>query len=97
MNFAFISRHEPTPEQYMLAELQGVKLIHVGDMDAFTVTPNQVLEKAMGIDGVIVVHPAAACRLRQAFHIGIFENGMRSEEGGKPTFFAKNFHIYPKD
>lgn len=39
MDFAFISRHKPTPEQVQLAAEQGIILHHVGDADAFTVTP----------------------------------------------------------
>jgi hypothetical protein len=35
--FAFLSRHQPTREQYELAERAGIKLVNVGDLDAFTV------------------------------------------------------------
>ena len=37
MNFAFISRHQPTAEQIDLATEQGITLYTVGDADAFTV------------------------------------------------------------
>ncbi len=41
MNFAFISRHEPTQGQIELAAVQNITLVPVGDMDAFTVNPKR--------------------------------------------------------
>lgn len=95
--FAFISRHTPTAEQIELAAEQGIELVPVGDMDAFTVHPAYVAEKLVIAGGVVVVHPAAAMRLKQAYDIGVFENGVRPVEGGTPAFFAKALHIYPRD
>ena len=96
--FAFISRHVPTQEQHDLALLQGVKLVVIGDYNAFTVTPDDIFEagenKGYCFDGVVVVHPAAALTLIEDFQIGIFENGNRAAEGEKPQFFAKAFHIW---
>lgn len=93
MNFAFISRHSMTQEQITIAEELGINLIHVGDMDAFTITPEMVKEHG-NFDGVVIVHPASAMRLKDAYKIGIFENGQRSIEGERPTFFAKSLHIF---
>lgn len=96
--FAFISGHEPTPEQYKLAGAKDITLIWIGDLDAFTVSPAQVSELVSEVEGVVVVHPAAALRLalilQGNFKIGVFENGVRLPDGGKPTFFAKALHIY---
>lgn len=96
--FAFISRHQPTVEQVALAEQQGITLYHVGDADAFSVTPQWVFSRpetpALTVDGVVVVHPAAALRLCGVLSIGVFENATRSEEGGPVQFFAKALHIY---
>lgn len=91
--FAFISRHEPTPEQHALADKQGVSLTHLGDMDAFTVGPGRVHEHG-DFEGVVVVHPAAAMRLASVFLVGVFKNGTRPQADGKPQFFAEEFHIY---
>jgi hypothetical protein len=88
--FAFISRHQPTAEQFALAEQNGIVLIPVGDMDAFTVNAADIGD----FEGVVVVHPAAAMRLSSKYIIAVFENGTRPEEGGKPSFFAKDLHIY---
>ena len=88
--FAFISRHAATPEQIKMAAEQGIEVIPVGDFDAFTVTAQQVGD----FDGVCVVHPAAALRLAREFAVAVFENGQRSEDGGKLTFFAKSLHVY---
>lgn len=91
--FAFISRHTPTPEQLKLATEAGIELVAVGDRDAFTVRAIEFL--ADGFEGAVVVHPAAALRLaRGGLKVGVFENGTRAEEGGKPTFFAKSLHIF---
>lgn len=62
MKFAFITRHNPTPEQEALAAEQGIELVAIGDADAFTLTSGFVYEKG-DFEGVIVVHPAAALRL----------------------------------
>ena len=95
--FAFISRHAPTEQQIALATDQGIELVLIGDLDAFTVTAKDVVAACSDycIDGVIVVHPAAALRLQYSFKIGIFENALRAEEGQKPTFEAKSLHVFP--
>ncbi|MFA7168853.1 MAG: hypothetical protein WC096_08130 [Sphaerochaetaceae bacterium] len=93
MRFAFISRHTPTHEQISLAEQQGIELIHVGDADAFTVSPSWVYERG-AFEGVVVVHPAAAMRLSSSFMVGVFENANRAPEGAPPQFEAKSLHIF---
>ncbi len=100
-NFAFISRHVPTQEQIDLCEQQDINLIHIGDFDAFSVIADdvehavaQIDEFAGELEGVIVVHPAAALRLQNYFIVGVFENGNRAAEGEKPQFFAKALHVY---
>jgi hypothetical protein len=93
MQFAFISRHTPTPEQVALAAAQEIELIPIGDTDAFSVQPGFVYE-AGPFEGVVVVHPAAAMRLCSNFLIGVFENATRPGEGDKPQFVAKSLHIY---
>jgi len=98
MNFAFISRHSPTPEQMELAKEEGIELFAIGDADAFTVSPSFVVESGNKLDvifeGAVVVHPAAALRLAGSFLIGVFENGTRPGPEGKPAFFAKSFHLF---
>lgn len=91
--YAFISRHKPTEAQHALAAEQGVELEAVGDVDAFTVTPEWVAEKGE-FYGVIVVHPAAVLRLQHKFAIGVFENANRAAEGEKPTFEAVALHLF---
>lgn len=93
MRFAFITRHEPTPEQFSLAQELGIELVPVGDMDAFEVTPGMIHDIG-DFEGVVVVHPAAALRLANDFVIGIFENANRAPEGEKPQFKAVRFHVY---
>jgi hypothetical protein len=93
MNFAFISRHEPTQEQAALAAHEGIALTHVGDADAFSVTEGWVFDKGP-FEGVVVVHPAAAMRLCSTFVVGVFENENRAGLGEKPEFFAKSFQLY---
>lgn len=94
--FAFISRHNPTAEQYQLAKLANINIVPIGDMDAFTVNSSMIMEKG-NFDGVIVVHPAMAMRLKNQYAIGIFENGNRANEGEKPQFYAKGLYIFHKD
>ena len=91
--FAFISRHTPTDEQFALAKMASIELIPVGDLEAFTVAPED-LEPFGQFDGAIVVHPAAAMRLAGDLIIGVYENASRTAEGGKPTFYAKSLQIY---
>lgn len=93
--FAFISRHEPTKEQLQMAFDQGILLDPIGDMDAFSVVPDHL--KVFGdYDGVVVVHPAMALRLIDFFDVGVFENEMRPELGGKPSFSPKKLHVFNK-
>lgn len=91
--FAFISRHEPAPGQIEMADRWGVDLVHVGDADAFEVTPEWV-ESFDNFAGVIVVHPAAALRLAKTHKVGVFMNANRAGPGEPPRFEAKGLHIY---
>ncbi len=93
MKFAFISRHKPTAEQIKMAEEESISITHIGDADAFEVTSG-FIDEAGVFDGVIVVHPAAALRLASSFLIGVFKNGSRPAENGKPQFFAQSFHVF---
>lgn len=101
MNFAFISRHIPTDTQVQLAADAGVNLVHVGDADAFTVTPafvhgreRDACDSGFWFDGVVVVHPAAALRLANNFLVGVFENANRAPEGAPVSFEAVSFHVF---
>lgn len=90
---AFVSRHVPTQGQNELANDMGFDLVHVGDLDAFAITPEMIA--GMGqFDGVVVVHPAAALRLAKRYVIGVFENANRAPVGEKPQFEAVDLHIY---
>ena len=91
--FAFISRHAPTPGQVAMAADQGIDLIHVGDADAFTVDAGFVHSHGP-FEGVIVVHPAAALRLAPAFLVGVFENANRAPVGEAPRFEAVSLQVY---
>jgi hypothetical protein len=91
--FAFISRHSPTPGQVALAEEQGITLEPIGDMDAFSVTPEKVAAHG-AFEGVVVVHPAAALRLAETFKVGVFENANRAPEGERPQFEAAALRVY---
>lgn len=96
--FAFISRHEPTENQIAMAADHGIELIHVGDGDAFSMSPSFVVEAGKRLDvtfeGAVVVHPAAALRLARCFIIGVFENANRAPAGEKPQFEAKALHLF---
>jgi hypothetical protein len=91
--FAFISRHQPTTSQYKLAEEQGITLVPVGDIDAFSVTAED-LGNYQYYDGVIVVHPAAALRLAPHYWIGVFKNANRARPDEPPKFEAESLEIY---
>lgn len=93
--FAFISRHTPTQVQFELAAQYHIELVHVGDTDAFTVTPEWVAEKG-DFNGVVVVHPAAALRLVPHYIVGVFENSNRAPEGAPPQFEAKRLELWLK-
>jgi len=91
MKFAFIARHQPTPEQLQLAQQQDIELVTVGDRDAFTIDPAEFTEFA----GVVVVHPAAALRcIATVDRVGIFENANRAAEGQPPQFAARKLHLF---
>ena len=93
MMFAFISRHTPTREQLKMATDMGIELVHVGDADGFSVAPSYI--HGLGpFEGVVVVHPGAALNLCQDFIVGVFENGTRPTEGGKPEFYAKSLTLW---
>lgn len=90
---AFISRHKPTDAQVILAFEKGFQLVHVGDADAFTVSPGWVHDKGP-FGAVAVVHPAAALRLCEVFEVGIFENANRAPEGEPVRFEAVALHMF---
>lgn len=98
LNFAFISRHVPTSEQYGISEQHGINLVPIGDADAFTVSIDFVLQyevkNNIEFDGVVIVHPSAAMRLCEKFLIGVFKNDNRAPVGEKPQFLATELHIY---
>ena len=91
--FAFISRHEPTELQKIMALENGVEIEFVGDANAFS--GEELSEKCAGFCGAVVVHPAAAMHIsRLGLEVGIFENGTRPSLGGKPEFFPKSFVVF---
>lgn len=92
--FAFISRHLPTQGQVDMAAERGIELIHVGDADAFSVTPEWVHSRGGLFDGVVVVHPAAALRLAPHFLVAIFENANRAPVGAPPQFEAVGLQVF---
>ena len=95
LKFAFISRHQPTPEQYKLAADAGVNLVHIGDRDAFSVDYSEIASHPEApFYGVVVVHPAAAMRLAHRYSIGVFENANRAAPGEPVKFTAVGFHVY---
>lgn len=92
---AYISRHKITPAQRNLALQMGYTLHDVGDRDAFTVDVDEFLT----YDGVVVVNPAMALRLlmpalSRPWVVGVYENGMRGDEGAPAQFHARRFHTY---
>ncbi len=95
--FAFISRHVPTGEQTAMAAAQNIKLIHVGDRDAFAITEGMCKEFVRdGFEGVVVVHPVAALMFAPHCKVGVFENGSRPVEGGPPQFFPKSLRVFDR-
>jgi hypothetical protein len=47
-----------------------------------------------GLQGVIVVHPAAALNLITETTVGVWENEKRASSDGKPMLVPKHLHIY---
>ena len=97
--FAFISRRQPTEQQHQLAAEKDIKLIHIGDHYAFTITRKWVESNCPAhIDelmGVVVEHLGAALRLQdEGFVVGMFENANRAEIGQPPSFEAVALHLY---
>ena len=88
MEFAFISRHQPTDRQVALAAEKGIRLTHVGDRDAFAMLPHVRELQEQGFVGVVVVHPLAALTAyRYGMHVGIF-NGVNISPIGQPPKFG---------
>lgn len=50
-NFAFISRHTPTQGQIDLAAVQGIRLLHIGDLDGFSIDPDEVAYRLTSLLG----------------------------------------------
>jgi hypothetical protein len=95
--FAFVTRHAPTPEQIELAAAQNIELVPVGDVDAFGDLSELQLTLQNGcFVGVVVVHPWLALALAPDYTIGVFENANRAAEGEKPSFYAKALHLNKK-
>lgn len=96
--YAFISRHEATPEQVALAQKANIELVPVGDMDAYTIEAAKVWELCPNAVGAVVVNAAAAVRLLfSGLPVAVFENGNRAPEGAPPQFEAKALHLFSAD
>ena len=93
MKFAWVSRHEPTPEQKHLAELAEIELVPVGDRDAWGPEPLDGIE-VPEYRGVVCVHPLIAVgALKKGLRVGVFENISRPGPGGKPQFSCGRLRI----
>ena len=95
----FVSRHKPTDEQIEVARDQDCGLFHIGDCDAFSITPEWIEERIpVGVNKdrviVAVVHPAAALRLSGKYRIAVFHNSNRAPEGEKPQFYCDEMYVY---
>ena len=104
--YLFITRHQPSQDQIDLVEGQGDRLIWVGDCDVFdfnnikstllngySIAENKYPEINAWDIGIVGVHPMLAVyAAQQKMPFGVFENGNRSPEGEKPSFYAKAFH-----
>lgn len=96
LNFAVVSRHQPTDAQIEIARRKNIKLVYLGDYDAFTITPEWISDKGE-FKGVIVVHGAAVARLLRFYDVGIFENSNRVEADQPLDYVAGSLHVYTKD
>lgn len=95
-NMAFVSRHEPTPEQFRLAADQGWNLVHVGDVDAFSPNLGEFMHQlwSEGYRGVACVHPLIAIdSFAFGFRVGIFRNENRAAIGQPPQFLATELRV----
>ena len=50
-NFAFISRHAPTQGQVDIAAVQGIRLLHIGDMDGFNIDFDEIAYRMTSLLG----------------------------------------------
>lgn len=94
---AFISRHIATDEQHSLTRNAGFELIHVGDMDAFHCTDEQIIETLKNYNFASVVNVGLVLRIRSLrpnIRFCVFENEQRSS-GSVFQFRAKAIHWYP--
>ena len=91
---AFISQHDPTPQQTELALERGYVLIHVGDENAFD--RDALIKKMAGFSAVAIVNAGAALNFASAacehapLTIGVFENAKR----GQGPFVAEKLHLW---
>ena len=94
--FAVISRHAPTASQINVAEEQGIALVPVGDVDAFTIEEGELGDLLEGYNGVVVAHAALALRCsRIGLEVGVFQNLNRAALGAPPQFEAGRLAVFP--
>lgn len=97
MNFLFISRHRPTLDQINLADEQGIILITVDDLDAFSdnlYTDLASLVEKHKAHGVVAMHPLIAlAAVEQGLCFGSFRNANRAPVGEKPQFYTDLFAV----
>jgi hypothetical protein len=93
-HFAFITRHNPTPAQTVIAARANIKLTKIPDRDAFTTDLNDLI----GLyDGIICVHPVTALKAHEAgFVVGVWESALRAPENSTAAqaFEAIALRIY---
>ena len=95
--FLFISRHEPNAKQVELAQEQGIELISVGDLDAFSPDLQDQIDLHIlshKAKGVVAVHPLVAVNAKEmGLRFGSFRNVNRAPVGEKPQFDTDLFVV----
>ncbi len=96
LEFAMVSRHAPSQDQINKAAEKGIKIVHVGDVDAFNDDNNYLPPgyDTARFSGIITVHPLIAVHAyADGLKIGCFENVSRPGPDGKPQFVCGRFIV----
>ena len=101
---AFISRHEPSSDQLALAADMGYELVHIGDVDGFNTSIEDIHEKLISVIGetkadlcetYCVVHAGLAAFLSwQGYSVAVFENKIRIDFGAPAEYHPVKLHVF---
>ena len=94
--YGYISNNPPTTEIERFLWERGIVPYYLGNQNAFVLDKTFVERNSVGveIDGVIVLHPAAALNLAENYKIACIEFTRSYSRNGGSDLIPKELHVW---